>query len=146
MKNNQEKDMNIPDDLKYYENHQWVKIIDDITVICGVTDYFQDNTGEIILVEFINNVLRSDVETGEKIAIVESTKESIDIKAIASGQIIEINRALEESPDLLNTDPYGEGWIYKIEVEDITMIENIIEPDEYLDIILGEDLFEEDTL
>jgi len=136
----QEKGMNIPDDLKYHENHQWLKIIDDITVVCGVTDYFQDDTGEIALVEFINNILNSEIEVGEKLAIIESTKNSIDIKAIAAGRVIEINRVLEESPDLINTDPYGDGWLYKIEVEDVTMIDNIIDPDEYLEIIFGEDI------
>ena len=135
----QEKGMNIPDDLKYHENHQWLKIIDDITVVCGVTDYFQDDTGEIALVEFINNILNSEIEVGEKLAIIESTKNSIDIKAIAAGRVIEINRVLEESPDLINTDPYGDGWLYKIEVEDVTMLDNILDPDEYLDIIFIED-------
>ncbi|MCL2155003.1 MAG: glycine cleavage system protein GcvH [Leptospirales bacterium] len=135
MKDSQEKGMNIPDDLKYHENHQWLKIVDDITVICGITDFLQDSFGEISLVEFINKILNSEIETGEKIAIVESTKNSIDIKAICSGRVIEINRVLEESPELINSDPYGDGWIYKIEVEDITMVNDILDPDEYLDII-----------
>ena len=141
MKNNQEKGMNIQDDLKYHENHQWMKMIDDITMICGVTDYIQDNIGEITLVEFINNIKNSEIETGEKIAIVESMKDTIDIKVVASGRIIEINRDLEESPELINSDPYGDGWIYKIEIDDTIMINDILEPDEYLDIIFTEDLF-----
>ena len=141
MKNNQEKGMNIPDDLKYHENHQWLKIVDDITAICGVTDFLQDTLGEVTLVEFINNILNSEVDVGEKIAIVESTKDSIDIKTITSGRVIEINRVLEESPELINSDPYGDGWIYKIEIEDITMLNDILDPDEYLDIIFTEDLY-----
>jgi len=142
MKNNQEKGMNIPDELKYHENHQWLKMIDDITVICGITDFIQDNIGEIILVEFINNILSSEIEVDDKIAIIESSKNSIDIKAITSGRVIEINRVLEEAPELINSDPYGDGWIYKIEVEDITKLNSILEPDEYLDIIFTDDLFD----
>ena len=136
----QEKGMNIHDDLKYHENHQWLKMVDDITIICGITDYLQNSIGEIALVEFINNILNSEIEVGEKIAIIESTKDSIDIKATMSGRVIEINRVLEEAPDLINSDPYGDGWIYKVEVEDVTMLDDIIEPDEYLEIILGEDV------
>jgi glycine cleavage system H protein len=141
MKNNQERGMNIPDELKYRENHQWLKIIDDITIICGVTDYIQDSIGEINLVEFINNILNSEIEPGEKIAIIESIKDSMDIKAFVSGRVIEINRDLEESPELINSDPYGDGWIYKLEINDTTMLNDILEPDEYLDIIFTEDLF-----
>jgi glycine cleavage system H protein len=142
MKHNQEKEMNIPEDLKYHESHQWLKIVDDINVICGVTDFLQDSIGEIALVEFINNILNSEIEADENIAIMESTKNSADIKAITSGRVIEINRALEDSPELINSDPYGDGWIYKIEIEDITKLNDILEPDEYLDIIFTEDFLE----
>ena len=141
MENSQEKGMNIPDDLKYYENHQWLKIIDDITVICGITDFLQNSFGEVMLVEFINKIFNSEIETGENIAIMESGKNSIDIKVICSGRVIEINKALEESPKLINSDPYGDGWVYKIEVEDITMVNDILDPDEYLDIIFTDDDF-----
>ena len=141
MKNNKEKETNIPDDLKYHESHQWLKIIDDINVICGITDFGQDSIGEITLVEFINNILNSEIEAEENIAIVESTRNSVDIKAITSGRIIEINRALEDSPELINSDPYGDGWIYKIEIEDISRLDDILDPDEYFDIIFTEDLF-----
>jgi len=139
MKNKQEKDMNIPDDLKYHENHQWLKMIDGITLVCGITDYLQDSIGEIALVEFIKNILNSEIDVGEKIAIIESTKDFMDIKSIIPGRIIEINRVLEDSPELVNSDPYGDGWLYKIEVEDVTMLDNILDPDEYLDIIFTED-------
>jgi len=141
MENNKERGMNIPDDLKYHEKHQWLKIIDDITIICGLTDYIQDTIGEINLVEFINNISNSEIETGEKIAIIESIKDSVDIKSIVSGRVIEINRDLEETPELVNSDPYGDGWIYKIEINDAAMLNGILDPDEYLDIIFTEDLF-----
>lgn len=136
---NPEKGMNVPDDLKYKDNHQWLKMTDDITGICGITDFAQNNLGDITFVEFINNILNSELEEGEKIAIIESPKDSIDVYSIVTGKIIEINRALEDSPELLNSDPYGDGWIFKIEVEDIAMFDDLLEPDEYLETILPDD-------
>ncbi|HNX24583.1 MAG TPA: glycine cleavage system protein GcvH [Spirochaetota bacterium] len=136
---NPEKGMNVPDDLKYKDNHQWVKMTDDITGVCGITDFAQNNLGEITFVEFINNILNSEIEEGEKIAIIESPKDSLDVNSIVTGKIIEINRALEDSPELLNSDPYGDGWIFKIEVEDVTMLDDLLDPDEYLETILPDD-------
>jgi glycine cleavage system H protein len=136
---NPEKGMNVPDDLKYKNNHQWLKMIDDITGVCGITDFAQNNLGDITFVEFINNILNSEIEEGEKIAIIESPKDSVDVYSIVTGKIIEINRSLEDSPELLNTDPYGEGWVFKIEVEDIATLEDLMDPDEYLETILPDD-------
>lgn len=136
---NPERGLNVPDDLKYKENHQWFKMVDDITAVCGITDFQQDSMGEITFVEFRNNILHSEIGDDEKIAIIESTKNSIDLFSMVSGKIIEINRSLEDSPELLNSDPYGEGWIFKIELEDATAIDDLLEPDEYLETILPDD-------
>lgn len=136
---NPEKGLNVPDDLKYTDNHQWLKTIDDITAVCGITDFQQDSLGDITFVEFINKILHSEIGDDEKIAIIESPKNSIDVFSMVSGKIIEINRALEDSPELLNSDPYGEGWIFKIELEDATMVDNLMEPDEYMETILPDD-------
>ena len=136
---NPEKGMNVPDDLKYKDNHQWIKMIDDITGICGITDFAQNTLGEITFLEFINNIINSELEEGEKIAIIESPKDTIDVYSILTGKIIEINRALEDAPELINDDPYGEGWVFKIEIEDITTLDDLLEPDEYLETILPDD-------
>jgi len=136
---NQEKGMNVPDDLRYKDNHQWIKMIDDITGVCGITDFAQNILGDITFVEFINNILNSEISDEEKIAIIESPKDSIDVYSIVAGKIIGINRVLEESPELLNSDPYGDGWVFKIEVEDIHEIDDLLEPDEYLEAILPDD-------
>lgn len=136
---NPEKGLNVPDDLKFKDNHHWIKMTDDITGICGITDYAQNNLGEITFLEFINNIQNSELEEGEKIAIIESPKDSFDVFAIVAGKIIEINKALEDSPDLLNSDPYGEGWIFKIEIDDVMTIDDLLEPDEYLETILPDD-------
>lgn len=136
---NPEKGMNVPDDLKYKENHQWMRLIDDITGICGITDFAQDSLGEITFVEFINNIIGSEIFEGEKIAIIESPKDTFDVFSMVSGKILEINRTLEDSPELLNEDPYGDGWIFKIEVEDSMSVDDLMEPDEYLESILPDD-------
>jgi glycine cleavage system H protein len=136
---NPEKGMNVPDDLKYRKNHLWIKMIDDITGICGITDFAQDSLGDITFVEFINNVIGSENLEDEKIAIIESPKDSLDVYCIVAGKILEINRALEDSPELLNSDPYGDGWIFKIELEDPTVLDDLMEPDEYLETILPDD-------
>jgi Glycine cleavage system H protein (lipoate-binding) len=83
---NPEKGMNVPDDLKYKDNHQWLKMTDDITGICGITDFAQNNLGDITFVEFINNILNSELEEGEKIAIIESPKDSLDVYSIVTGK------------------------------------------------------------
>ena len=136
---NPDKGMNVPDDLKYNENNQWIKMIDDITGICGITDFAQDILGEITFVEFINNIIGSEISDDEKIAIIESPKDSFDVFSMISGKIIEINRSLEDSPELLNSDPYGDGWIFKIEVEDVRSLDDLLEPDEYMETIIPDD-------
>jgi glycine cleavage system H protein len=136
---NPEKGMNVPDDLKYRENHQWIKMIDDITGICGITDFIQNSLGDITFVEFINNIIGSENPEDEKIAIIESPKDSFDVYSMVAGKILEINRSLEDSPELLNSDPYGDGWIFKIEIEDAMVLDDLLEPDEYLETILPDD-------
>lgn len=135
-----EKELNLPIDVKYSADHQWIKMTDDITGICGVTEFIHIILGEIIFVEFINNILHRDIMNGEKIAIMESLKDSLDIYAILPGKIIEINRSLEDNPELIYNDCYEEGWIYKIELEDVTLLEDLLEPDDYIEVISQNDI------
>lgn len=132
-----EKGMNVPDDLLYTENHEWIRMIDDITGVCGLTDFSQHNLGEIVFVEFINNIVHSKVDVRETILIVESPKATADLFAPASGTIITVNRDAEDSPELINEDPYGEGWLFKIEIRDRIELEDLMGPDEYMEFITG---------
>lgn len=141
---NPEKGMNVPDDLKYSDNHQWIKMIDDITGICGITDFCQNSLGEITFIEFINNITNCLLNDNEKVAIIESLKNSFDVLSTITGKIIEINMNLEDSPEFISTDPYGDGWIFKIEVEDIDSIDDLMEPDEYLETIMPDDFLDMD--
>ena len=132
-----ERGMNVPDDLLYTDNHEWIRMIDDITGICGLTDYAQNNLGEIVFVEFINNIVHTKVETRETVLIVESPKATADLFAPVSGIIVTVNRDAEDSPELINDDPYGDGWLFKIEIRDRAELDDLMGPDEYMEMITG---------
>ncbi|ULH14502.1 glycine cleavage system protein GcvH [Deinococcus sp. KNUC1210] len=102
--------MNTPSDLKYAPSHEWLK--DDGTV--GISDFAQDQLGDVVYVELPE--VGREVSAGETLAVVESVKTASDIYAPASGTITAVNDALSGTPELVNSDPYGEGWLFKIDV------------------------------
>lgn len=104
--------MNTPSDLKYAASHEWLK--DDGTV--GISDFAQDQLGDVVYVELPE--VGREVKAGETIAVVESVKTASDIYAPASGTITAINEQLGSAPELVNSDAYGEGWLFKLEVTD----------------------------
>lgn len=104
--------MQIPETLKYAENHEWVRLEEDGTVVVGITDYAQDALGDIVYVD-LPEVGRT-VAAGEGFAEVESTKSVNDVYAPVPGEITATNEALFETPELVNQDPYGEAWFIKI--------------------------------
>jgi len=105
--------MNIPEDLQYTSDHEWVRIVDGNARV-GITDYAQDALGDVVFVEV--PAVGANVELGGSIGEVESTKSVSDIYAPLSGTVVEINEALDASPGKLNEDPYGEGWLFVISV------------------------------
>ena len=110
--------MNIPDNLLYSSDHEWVRIESGEAVI-GITDYAQDALGDVVFVDLPD--IGGVVSSGQSITEVESTKSVSDIYAPIPGTIIEVNHDLVESPELLNEDPYGDGWICKIQLPDDSM-------------------------
>ena len=102
----------IPDDLRYTEDHEWVAHEGDFYVV-GITDYAQEQLGDITYVELPE--LGRSVDPNEDVAVVESVKAANDLYAPVAGTIVEVNDALEDEPELLNRDPYGDGWIFKME-------------------------------
>ncbi len=133
-----EKGMNVPDDLLYTEDHVWIRMLDDITGICGITDFGQNRLGEIVFVEFINNIVHTRVAGHETVVILESPKASAEIYSPASGVIITVNRDAEDDPDSINNDPYGEGWLFKLEVRNRDELEELLQPYEYQELITPE--------
>lgn len=106
--------MNVPDDLLYTESHEWVRREGD-KIRVGITDHAQAELTDVVYVELPK--MGASYEARGTIAIVESVKAASDIYAPAKGTVLEVNKALESNPALINTDPYGEGWIYAMQVE-----------------------------
>lgn len=107
--------MNIPSDLQYTKDHEWVKIDGDIATV-GVTDFAQGELGDIVYVEVETE--GESLDTGEVFGTVEAVKTVSDLFMPLSGEVIEVNEALESNPEVVNTDPYGEGWMIKIKISD----------------------------
>lgn len=101
--------MNIPEDLLYAPNHEWIRRQDDGTLRVGITDFAQDALGDVVFVDLPD--VGRDLGSGEPFGEIESTKSVSDIYAPTNGEIVEANEELEDQPDLVNQDPYGEGWM-----------------------------------
>jgi len=114
--------MNVPDDLLYTESHEWVRCEDD-KIRVGITDHAQAELTDVVYVELPK--VGAPYEAKSAIAVVESVKAASDIYAPVKGTVLEVNKALESNPALINTDPYGEGWIYVLQVEDSDQLENL---------------------
>ncbi|GMR03053.1 MAG: glycine cleavage system protein GcvH [Acidimicrobiia bacterium] len=120
--------MDYPEELKYAENHEWVRV-DGTLVRMGISDYAQDALGDIVFVELPEVGRR--VTTGEAFAEVESTKSVSDVYAPVSGTVVESNPALEDTPELVNSDPYGDGWFVVIEASDLSELDNLMDVARY---------------
>ena len=121
--------MLVPEDLLYSEEHEWVKREGEELVRIGITDYAQDALGDIVFVELpaTGAQLTSDETFGE----VESTKSVSDIFAPVSGTVTQINESLEDAPEIINQDPYGEGWICIVQLEDESQLSTLLSPEAY---------------
>ena len=126
--------MNIPDKLKYTNDHEWVKIDGEIAIV-GITDFAQSELGDIVYVEI--NTIGDIVEKDSVFGTVEAVKTVSDLFMPITGEILEVNSALEESPEIINNEPYESGWIIKIRIEDIDQINQLLDSDAYKNIIGG---------
>jgi glycine cleavage system H protein len=126
--------MEIKSELKYTKDHEWIQIEGNDAII-GITDYAQSELGDIVFVEI--ETIGDDLKKEEIFGSVEAVKTVSDLFIPLSGKIIEINEALEDNPELVNNDPYGEGWIIKMEIKDLLEIEDLLDADSYKDLIGG---------
>ena len=126
--------MNIPENLKYTVDHEWVMIEGERAKV-GITDYAQDALGDVVFVDIPE--LGKRVTVGETVTEVESTKSVSDIYAPLAGEIIEINQELDDSPELLNGDPYGEGWIFILKLSETTSTESLLSAKDYRELVEG---------
>ena len=120
--------MSTPKELKYTKEHEWVSIDSDIATI-GITNHAQEQLGDIVFVELPE--VQSRVSQDDTFGVVEAVKTVADLFAPVSGNVTEINTALEESPDLINSDPYGAGWIIKVAIDDLEEYNNLMSNDDY---------------
>jgi len=120
--------MEFPEDLKYTKEHEWV-LIEGGTATVGITDYAQDQLGDIVFVEL--PAVGDKVSKEDAFGVVESVKAVSDIYAPLSGKVIEVNDDLPDDPEMLNEDPYGDGWIIKIELTDPEEVEDLMTSAEY---------------
>jgi len=115
-------------DLKYTNDHEWVKLEDDIAYV-GITDFAQGELGDIVYVEI--ETLNDNIEMGEVFGTVEAVKTVSDLFMPISGEIIEINGKLESEPELVNNDPYGDGWMVKIKCDNISQLDDLLDLEAY---------------
>ena len=120
--------MNVPDNLKYSKDHEWVSVDGSIAKL-GITDYAQGELGDIVYVDIDSDL--SDITKDETFGTIEAVKTVSDLSGPFSGKVIELNTALQDSPELINTDPYGEGWMVKIAISDTSEIEGLLSADDY---------------
>jgi len=126
--------MNVPGDLRYSSDHEWVRV-DGNRVTIGITDYAQDALGDVVYVEIPEVGLQ--VDASGKVSEVESTKSVSDIYAPVAGTVVAVNSALSDSPERLNDDPYGDGWICVIEPADANAVDALLDVDGYRRLIEG---------
>lgn len=120
--------MTNPSELKYASTHEWARQDDDL-IVTGISDHAQESLGDLVYIEIPE--VGSRVVAGEQAGVVESVKTASDIHAPVSGVVVEINSVLEDDPEIINTDPYGAGWIYKIRPDLPAELDALLSADEY---------------
>ena len=122
----------IPGDLKFLSSHEWARLEDDGTVTVGISDHAQDLLGDIVFIELPE--VGKEVEAEGDAAIVESVKAASDVYTPISGEIIEVNSALEEQPETVNGSPYYEGWFFKVKPINVDEMSDLLSPEEYTEV------------
>lgn len=129
---------NIPGELKYLSSHEWVRVESDgSTVTVGITDHAQDLLGDVVFVELPE--MDTDIAAGEEAGVVESVKAASDIFAPIGGTVIAINEELEDSPELVNSDPYDDGWFFKLKISDADELATLLDAEAYAEVCEADD-------
>jgi glycine cleavage system H protein len=121
--------MNVPPDLLYTPEHEWLRLVDDTTALVGITDHAQNSLGDITFVELpkVGRALRA----GETFGVVESVKAASDLFAPVDGEVVEVNGALAAGPEVVNRDPYGEGWMLRLRISGRDAVAGLLDPAAY---------------
>ena len=127
---------NVPTELKFLSSHEWVLVDGDVATV-GVSDHAQELLGDLVFVELPE--VDSSVAAGDSVGVIESVKAASDTYAPVSGEIIEVNTELEDSPERINDDPYGDGWMYRVKMEDLDELDNLLDAEAYTDTIVEDE-------
>ncbi|MDF1821057.1 MAG: glycine cleavage system protein GcvH [Alcanivoracaceae bacterium] len=128
---------NIPAELRYASSHEWIHLEQDGTAVIGITEHAQDAMGDLVYVEMPD--VGAELAAGDEAGVVESVKAASDIYAPVAGEVIAINEKLEDEPELVNNDPYNDGWLFKLKVSDPSELENLLDADAYAAQLEAED-------
>jgi glycine cleavage system H protein len=120
---------NIPSELRYATSHEWVRNEGDGTVTIGITEHAQELLGDMVFVELPE--VGENVSTGDDVAVAESVKAASDIYAPVSGEVIAVNEDLEDSPELVNSDAFGDGWMFRVKLDDASEVEALLDAEGY---------------
>ncbi|MCX6171051.1 MAG: glycine cleavage system protein GcvH [Ignavibacteriales bacterium] len=120
--------MNIPENLKYTKDHEWIKVEGNVGTI-GVTDFAQGELGDIVYIDIAPDL--AEITSGESFGTIEAVKTVSDMYAPVTGKVLELNTKLNDEPQLVNTDPYSSGWIIKIEIADLSQLDNLLSAEAY---------------
>lgn len=123
--------MNIPEDLQYAQNHEWVQRQDDGTIRVGISDFAQDALGDVVFVDLPD--VGRDLGSGEPFGEIESTKSVSDLYSPTNGEVVEVNEELEDQPELVNQDPYGEGWMMVLRPTPDASLDHLMDAAAYAD-------------
>ncbi|MGF2736605.1 glycine cleavage system protein GcvH [Marinobacter sp. DUT-1] len=127
----------IPADLKYIETHQWVRVADDGTATVGITDFAQEQLGDVVYIGVPD--VGVTVNGGEEAGVAESVKSASDVFSPVTGEVIAVNENLEDEPELVNEDPYGDGWMFKVKLEDAGELDGLMDATAYAEHVAAEE-------
>ena len=128
---------NIPSELRYAKSHEWVRVEEDGSLVVGISDHAQDQLGDVVYVELPDT--GQILSVGDEAGVVESVKAASDVYTPVSGEVIEINPLLEDDPEIINTQPYEDGWFYKLQPSDIDELDDLMTSDDYFQFINAEE-------
>lgn len=120
---------NVPEELKYTKTHEWVLVENDNTALVGITDHAQSQLGDLVFVELPETGV--EVNAGEECAVIESVKSASDVYCPLAGEITEVNDTLQDSPEAVNKDPYGDGWLFRMQLEDPSQADELMDAENY---------------
>ena len=126
----------IPPELKYVKTHEWLKLLADGTVKVGITDHAQELLGDMVYVELPE--AGRELNAGDECGVVESVKAASDVYSPLTGRIVEVNETVTETPETVNSDPYGDGWLYRLEVGDSAELDGLLDADGYAAVLAEE--------